>query len=127
MANSNAHYIFYGYQGASTVVLRVELRYSSGSYQVNVSALDDGTTWKTTGNFNITDAPHLIEFDWLASTSSGANNGTLTYWIDGVQKALITGIDSDTRRIDSMRFGPVSGLDTGTRGTYFMDEVESQR
>ena len=27
MANGNTHYIFYGYSGASTVVLRIEFRF----------------------------------------------------------------------------------------------------
>ena len=57
----------------------------------------------------------------------GANNGGLTFWIDGVQKANLTGNDNDTRRIDRVRLGATSGLDTGTRGTYYFDAFESRR
>src|SRR5690348_15015569 len=34
MSSGNAHYIFYGYTGTSTDVLRVEFRRSAGTYQV---------------------------------------------------------------------------------------------
>jgi hypothetical protein len=58
--------------------------------------------------------PHPIEIDWQAATASSANDGSLIFWIDGIQKASIAGVDNDTKRIDSLRFGAVSGVDTGT-------------
>jgi hypothetical protein len=75
----------------------------------------------------INNAANMIELDWRASTGAGANNGGLTLWINGVQKANITGVDNDTRRIDRIRLGAVSGVDTGTRGTYYFDAFESRR
>ena len=41
-----------------------------------------------------------------------------------VQQADLTGVDNDTRRIDQVRLGAVSGMDSGTRGTYFFDAFE---
>jgi hypothetical protein len=58
---------------------------------------------------------------------SGANNGGLTFWIDGVQQADLTGVDNDTRRIDHVRLGAASGVDNVTRGTCFFDTFESRR
>ena len=127
MANNNAHYIFYGYQGTSTVVLRVELRRSSSLYQLRAALVNDGSTWTTSSWFTITDAPHNLEVDWKKSTTTTARNGSLTFWIDNVQRANLTSVDNDTRRIDRARLGPVSGLDSGTRGTYFLDAFESRR
>ena len=133
MASGNAHYVFYGYSGASTVVLRTEFRCAtaacpgSGSYQVRVNILNDSTTWTNSSWFTITDAPHSIELDWKASSAAGANNGYVTLWIDGTQKADLTGVDNDTRRIDRIRLGAVAGIDTGTRGTYYFDALESRR
>jgi hypothetical protein len=127
MKNSNAHYIFYGYSGASPVVLRVEFRISSGSYQLRARLLDDSTTWTSSSWFTISDAPHAVELDWQASTAVGANNGSLSFWLDGVQKASLTGIDNDTRRIDRVELGAVAGIDSGTRGTYYFDAFESRR
>jgi len=127
MSSGDAHYIFYGYKGTSTVVLRVEFRRSSGSYQLRAALVDDGSTWKTSSWYTISDAPHYVELDWKASTASGADNGYLTLWIDGVQKANLTGVDNDTRRIDRVRLGAVNGIDSGTRGTTFFDAFESRK
>ena len=127
MATGNAHYIFFGYQGATYVVLRIEFRFSSPNYQLRVGQRDDNGTWGTSGWFNISDAPHFVEIAWRAATAAGANNGYLTLWIDGIQRANLTGVNSDTRRIDRVRLGPVSGIDNGTRGTYYFDAFESRR
>jgi len=127
MSNGNANYIFYGYTGTSTDVLRIEFRRSSGAYQLQAAARNDKSSWSASNWFTISDAPHFVELDWRASTAAGANNGSLTFWIDGVQQANLTGIDNDTRRIDRVRLGAVSGLDSGTLGTYYFDAFESRK
>ena len=127
MGSGDNHYIFYGYSGTSTVVMRVQFRFSSGSYQLRAALRNDASTWTNTGWFTISDAPHPIEIDWRAATAAGANNGGLTLWIDGTQRANLTGVDNDTRRIDRVRLGAVAGIDTRTRGTYYFDAFESRR
>jgi hypothetical protein len=127
MANNNVHALFQGYSGASTLVLRIELRFSKGNYQVRGALCNDSGSWTNTSWFTISNAMHFIELDWRAATSAGVNNGGLTFWIDSAQRASLTGIDNDTRRVDSVRLGAVSGLDNGTRGTYYFDEFESRR
>ncbi len=127
MSSGAAHFLFRGFLGTSTQVVRVEFRFSSGAYQIRAALTNDGSTWTNTNWFTITDAPHAIEFDWQAATAVGANNGSLTLWIDGIQQASLNGIDNDTRRIDRVRLGAVAGLDAGTSGTYFFDAFESRR
>ena len=127
MADGNAHYIFNGFMGTSTAVFRVEFRRLSGNYQLRARLLNDGTSWTSTNWFVLSDATHFIELDWQAATAVGANNGSLTLWIDGIQQANLTSVDNDTRRIDRVRLGAVAGIDTGTRGTYYFDEFESRR
>ena len=127
MVSGNTHVIFGGYSGTSTLVLRVQFRYYSGNYQVQTALLNDGSTWKSSTWTTISDAPHKIEFDWQASSAAGANNGSLVWWIDDVQKSNLTAVDNDTRRIDFARLGTISGVDTGTRGTYYFDEFVSTR
>lgn len=127
MANGNAHYLFYGYQATSQVVLRVEFRRYNNNYQLRAALLNDATTWRTTSYATINDAPTMIELDWQAATAPGANNGSLTFWVNEVQIANLTGVDNDTRRIDRARMGALTGLDTGTRGVYFFDAFESRR
>jgi len=127
MLSGDTHFIFRGYSGTSTIVLRVQYRFSNGAYQLRAGLVGDGSTWANSSWLTISDAPHAIELDWRAATGAGANNGTLTLWLDGVQKANLIGVDNDTRRIDRARLGAVAGIDTGTRGTYFFDAFESRR
>ena len=127
MANGNDHYILYGLNSAGAVVLRLQFRYGSSGYMIRVSALNDSSSYINTNWYAITDAPHYLEIDWSAATAAGANNGVVTLWIDGVQKTTVTNIDNDTRRIDTVQLGAVSGMDTGTRGTYYFDAFESRR
>jgi hypothetical protein len=126
MTNGGAHILFRGYSG-STIVLRVEFGFSAGTDQLRVALLNDGTTWTESNWFTLTDAPHAIELDWRAATGSGANNGGLTLWLDGIQQANLTGIDNDTRRVDRARLGALASIDAGTSGTYFFDAFESRR
>jgi Tol biopolymer transport system component len=127
MKSNDNHYLFYGFTGTSTVVLRVQVRYSNGSYQLRAALRNDSSTWMSSSWFTISDASHSLEIDWRAATASGANNGGLTLWIDGTQRADLTGMDNDTRRIDRAQLGAVAGIDTGTRGTYYFDLFESRR
>jgi hypothetical protein len=127
MASGDSHYIFNGFTGTSPAVLAVQFRQSSGAYQLRAGLLNDGSAWVNTNWFTISDAPHFIELDWRAATAVGANNGGLTLWIDDTQQADLTGVDNDTWRIDRVRLGALTGIDTGTRGTYFFDAFESRR
>jgi hypothetical protein len=127
MVSGESHFIFQGYSGTSTLVLRVPFRFSNGNYQLRAALRDDGTAWTNTSWFTISDAPHAIELDWQAASAAGVNDGALTLWIDGVQKASLTGKDTDTRRIDRIRLGAATGIDAGTRGTYYFDAFESRR
>jgi hypothetical protein len=127
MASGNKHYIFKAFAGKSTEVMQMEFGQTSGAYQVRASLLNDGSTWKYTDWLTISDGSHFIELDWRAASGAGANNGGLTLWIDGVQQADLTGVDNDTRRIDRIRLGALSGVDSGTRGTYYFDAFESRR
>lgn len=126
MNNGNNHVIFYGYSGAAQV-LRVQFRRLGGMYQLRAGLRKNGAGWTDTAWFTITDAAHFIELEWRAATAAGADDGGLTFWIDGAQQADLVGIDNDTRRIGSVQLGAAIGVDTGTRGTYYFDAFESRR
>jgi hypothetical protein len=127
MANGDLHALFYGYVGTSTQVLRLEMRFAASQYQVRAALRNDGSTWTNTAWFTISDATHLLHLNWRAATAPGANNGRLVFRIDAVTKANLTRIDNDTRRIDRTRLGAVSGIDNGTRGSYFFDAFQANR
>jgi hypothetical protein len=75
-------------------------------------------------------APHGGSYAYVTgnlASGSGANDGRLTFWIDGSQQADLTGIDNDTRRVDYVTLGTVNGVPAGTSGTYYFDAFESRR
>jgi hypothetical protein len=129
MANNNAHYIMAA-RNATTEVLRIEMRRSGGNYQIRANVRGDGGGFANTGWFTISDAPHSIEIDWKASTGPGANNGYLHLWIDNSNSASptasINNVDNDTRRVESVRLGPLAGIDSGNSGTEFFDAFVSR-
>jgi hypothetical protein len=128
MAVGDAHLIFLGASGGGTLQhLQLELRFQATGFEVRALLMNDAKTLIATSWLPLSDTPHALELDWRAATAIGANNGGLTFWIDGVQQADLTGVDNDTRRIDQVRLGAVSGIDNGTRGTYFFDAFESRR
>jgi hypothetical protein len=127
MASGDAHFIFKGFAGTSTEVLKMEFQQLNGNYQIRASILNDASVFTNSNWFVISDAPHLIEIDWRSASAAGANDGGLTLWIDDVQQQDLTGIDNDTRRVDRVRLGALTGIDNGTRGTYFFDAFESRR
>jgi RHS repeat-associated protein len=110
-----------------TNVFTVQLNYASSTYQLMAQAVNDSTGISSTAWYPISNTWHFVEIDWLASTSTTAKNGYITLWIDGAQKESKTGIDNDTRRVDEVRLGPLSGIDTGTRGTELFDAFESRQ
>ena len=127
ISNGNAHYLLYGLTSSGAVALRVEFGRSGTNYRIRGGLSNNSTTFTDSAWTNISNAAHYIEFDWQAATSPGAANGSLTLWIDGVQRASIAGISNDTQRIESVRLGAVAGIDGGTRGTEYFDAFQSNR
>jgi hypothetical protein len=73
-----------------------------------------------TSYFPITNAVHVIEVDW-------GNDGLLTFWIDGVQKANLTGINNSLYSVETLRLGAPTMTITGTSGSFYIDAFESRR
>jgi len=126
MGQGNTHRILAA-RNANTDVIRVELRFAGGTYQIRAGLRTDGGSYVFTTWYAISDAPHVIEFDWQAATDSGANNGYLSLWLDNVLNQTHNGIDNDTLRIEEVRLGPLSNIDSATSGTEFFDDFVSQR
>ncbi len=93
-----------------------------GSYQIQAELVNTSNTWASTGWFTLSDALHNIEFDWQRGSTS-----SLALWLDGAQQANVTGVNNSTLVIDMVRLGRVNGIDTSTRGTYFLDSCDSRR
>ncbi len=128
MASGDVHNILLGYSGGTsfTGVVKVVFRFSNGAYQLRGALLTNSSAWVNSNFFTISDGPHSVELDWQAS-APGASSGSLTMWIDGNQVASLAGVANDAWRVDRVRLGAVSAVDTGTRGTYYFDAFESRR
>ena len=124
MGSGNQHRILTARTGG-TDVIRLDFRYSNGEYEVRSSLRTDAGKYTYTSWYAISDAPNLIEVDWQASASAGANDGYLSLWLDNVLMETCSGIDNDTLRVDEVRLGPSTGIDSATSGTEFFDEFVS--
>jgi hypothetical protein len=127
MKSGDTHQLFVGYVNEAPMVFEVQFRRYNTAYQIAIGMLNDGSLLRRSTWFTISDGRHFVEIEWKASTKSGANNGYMNLWIDGVVRAKLNGIDNDTRAIDSVRLGPISGIDSGTRGTYYIDSFVSKQ
>jgi hypothetical protein len=126
MANGNSHTLYRSSSGMTSMAY-ITFGFTNGSYTIQFGMFSDTGALYLSNQVPLIDSPQLIEFDWRAATSAGANNGSLTAWIDGVQRVNLFGIDNDAHRMETSRIGPSGGIDTGTIGSYFIDSFESSR
>ena len=73
----------------------------------------------------ITDAPHYIEVYGHRAATNVSADGTYEWWVDGVSKSIWTGVDNYDlfAMFQLFRIGAVNGVDAGTSGTIYLDEL----
>jgi RHS repeat-associated protein len=125
MAGGDAFYFLdtIGNAGPKPFYLRLK---SSSGYKLAAFVLRDIGTDISFPDIPLSDAVHLIEIDWQASSAPGADDGHMTIWVDEVP-TTVDGLDNDTIRLEGIFLGATSGIDTGTRGTLLIDSFESRR
>ena len=119
IANRDAFNVFKGLQDAGNFYMYAYCQNDAGSWVL----VDKGMQFK--------DKATGIMLEWQAATAPGANDGFLRMYkvtIAGgaVLKATATGIDNDTRVVDTARLGLTSAPPAGT-ATIYMDSYESYR
>ncbi|MBE3084687.1 MAG: hypothetical protein IMZ64_00535, partial [Bacteroidetes bacterium] len=126
MGNNESIIILNARKDPTSASFYVEFKYTTvAGYQIKVYDRTDDTWAKVSNYYVISNASHCIEVDWTAATGDGANNGTFTLWIDGVEKQTVAAINNDTEVIDHVCFGCQSGIGAGTSGTMFFDDFAS--
>jgi len=100
----------------------VNVSYDGSNYEISLTAQEDDGTDHATANYDISDAEHYVEIHIVRS----ATVGTADLWIDGAHKEQITSLDNYDLMADvsKIRFGPQTGLDAGTSGTLYLDELK---
>lgn len=58
--------------------------------------MKDGSSAITGSKYTISNDWHVIELEWQVASMPGANDGFLSFWIDGVLIGTISGVDNDT-------------------------------
>ena len=121
MASGDNITLLQGLEDGGQVVLAIQLNRSSTSYQLRARSYDSViANFVNTPYVNISNAAHTIEVDW-------GNDGHLTFWVDGVQQANLTGINNSIYKMETLRLGAPYMSITGTSGTYYIDAFESRR
>jgi hypothetical protein len=118
--------IFLAQDASNVRVVTIVLKRQGGQYSIEgLARLNDGTR-ADTGFFDITNAPHFVEFDWKRATGPGASDGYLALLIDNVTVSFLPGLDNDQVPVDQARLGVLS-IKTGATGTVHLDQFESRR
>ncbi|MCH9648905.1 MAG: M4 family metallopeptidase, partial [Deltaproteobacteria bacterium] len=119
MGSFDAHSIFNAYDSGGTSVLALSVRSGQLVREVSARVLRDDGTWAATGWTPVIGATYL-EISWIASSAVGASDGEIRLWVGGTETSL-SSLDTDQRRIDSVRLGLVGGVDPGTKGDHHID------
>ncbi|HEY3477129.1 MAG TPA: hypothetical protein VGK56_21115, partial [Anaerolineales bacterium] len=110
-----------GYSPSQTNILVLRLHRTSAGYQLRARAYDSGlANWVNTPLVTISDAPHVIELDW-------GNDGHLAFWVDEVQQANLTGLNTSSYTMETVRVGAVYISAAGMSGVFYIDDFESRR
>lgn len=104
--------------------LIINLKYTSSTYKIYVSAANDSLTLNSSSEYTVTDDVHYIETDWSASSAPGEDDGFISLYIDGALKETVSGVDNDSWGIDIALLG-AQGLDADTSGTLYLDDFAS--
>lgn len=134
MAGGNELDLFIAYSGADptpptttgSALVRVVARQVGGQKVLSAFVRpDSGVEIEIPSEVVMADGWRAVEINWAKST--GASNGRLELWVDGVRRANLTGIDNDLATINYTRMGTVTGVDSGTSGVLKLDDFASQR
>lgn len=125
MQSGNAHVLLLARDATGVAAFRIEVRSFQGDYQLRAVAPLDNAPAYASPWVALTDSPHVIEVEWWAATPAYPTSGSLLFWVDWKAGVSRYGLPNLSRRVDSVRFGAVSGIDSGTRGIYYFDSFAS--
>lgn len=107
-------------------ILRAAILRTGADYILVASATEDGGGGGVTiGSYTLpsVSAWYLIRLVWKAATAPGANDGRVYFYVGGTTIGSLTSLDTDAQTIDDIKWGAVQGLDAGTSGTVYFDDM----
>ena len=117
------HFVASG-NGAGPTFLLVLQSDGAGGVEALLEARRDDGTYAVTPAGQETSIPagwHRLRLSWRA----GAGDGSLSLSLDGSPEDELTGLDSDTRRVDGIEWGVVDGVLDGAGGHVDLDAFAS--
>jgi hypothetical protein len=119
--------VFIAFNAASQRLFTVVLRRQSGVYAVMARVRRDDGTRVNTGFFTISDAPHLLEFDWRRASGPGSADSHFEMRIDEAIVSTLSGFDNDAGGgVEFARLG-LMVVKSGAFGAAYLDQFESRR
>ena len=109
---------------SATLLVYFDIYYSSGSYYARLAVREDGGGNQVGSIRAISDAPVYVRIVWKQSSAAGADDGHCYMYIDGALVESITGLDNDTHTVDRAENGFVTGVDAGTSGDIYIDDIQ---
>lgn len=103
-----------------------KVRYLTASgYQLDWDWKNDASSFHGAITVNITDEPHLIEYEIVKATGASANDGQYRIFVDGVMEGEQTDVDLyNSFGFNKFMVGPILGAaSTNTRGAMYIDEI----
>lgn len=123
MASGDSFVIFHGRTTGGTALALIRLYYDGSDIQVGASIINDSDSWSSTGWFTLDSGDNLVEIYWQRAPDSSYNHGELILWVNEVKEAHIEDVDNHDRMVDAFYIGAVAGLDVGTSGYIYFDDV----
>lgn len=116
---------FYNVSPATIFQFIVEYTTADGAYFRILAYDDEGVIRYSSIALISGSTPHFIEAKVTRETADGANNGELSFWMDGSLISTRADIGNRSRfgSFASIRFGAGSIIDPGTSGIMYMDEL----
>lgn len=125
MAEGEGMALLAGLEWRAPYALQLRMRRSNGEYQLTLDAWEDeGQSASIPSWVPIRDDENAIRIEWWAANEPGDDDGGIRLWLDGQLAGERTGLDNDERVVSRVRFGAV-GVQSGTSGTFYLDELRS--
>ncbi len=81
---------------AGSTVARIELQKSGSVYQARIGVRNDAGELAYSAWYDLANAPNALELAWQAASGPGANDGSLSLWIDGNPAAALSNVDNNS-------------------------------
>lgn len=129
---NNASYVTIGLlrqtTGSFLSIAYVNLRYYTATgFQLIFAHKDDAYANAIWDTYNVTDAPHYVEFHIVRATTDVSADGTVEWWVDGVSQGSASNVDNYNIMSDTAtwqwRLGLAADVPAGINGTVYFDQL----